>query len=220
MIGDIGVCSSCKFEFEIQPPVDRHVLIAGSRELTKYVFSGEHTSRVQINLYMAVGLFFCGGILIVWIFVNLGKSALGWGYLFLLAISVAARVAGSFVAEEGQPLPDWAFLASFLPILVYVAGWIHANAIWSRYGAHADQRIKQIDETVQPTTDLLLEKALLLWKVLGDKGSAETTVKDAMKPLPGNPILLRCVGQLISDEAVDRLLSAAGNAAPLELTSR
>ncbi|MDZ7413360.1 MAG: hypothetical protein ONB15_07475 [candidate division KSB1 bacterium] len=92
----------------------------------------------------------------------------------------------------GQPLP-WV-----LGVALYIAAWIHANKALARYEAAAKQRLAEIDRQREVETDAVLEKGLLLYKVLQEKQAAVDVLTSALQMSGGDPALLNLAGVIMT----------------------
>jgi hypothetical protein len=159
-------------------------MIGGSEELNKYVFLSDVIGRKGINIKAFIGIFIFGWLMAV-IYVYLGKGSIGWTYVIAIII-LLARVA---VFEP---------LAGLVALLIYVVAWVHAYLIFSRYKTTARQRIDEIERQSDVTTNMVLEKGLLLFKVLGKKEASIRILDEAIQLPYGDPLLLSHAGIVMS----------------------
>jgi tetratricopeptide (TPR) repeat protein len=160
----------------------RYAMIGKNEELDNYVLKAQGISRVGLNIMCFIGVFIFGWLLAV-AFEQLGKKGKGWLYvipiIFLLVVS-------------RQGAGELALIAT----IIYIAGWIHANIILSRYESLAKQRISEIDR-IPPsdlTADVLLERGLLRSKVLRQTEKALADFASAIQLPGGDPQLLNLAG--------------------------
>ena len=106
-------------------------------------------------------------------------------------------------------------------LVVYVVAWVHANTTLSHYQRLARQRLSEMDQRGETDADTLLERGLLLQKVLGDTRAALGAL-DRARALPnGEPALLYQAGVVMSSnkrypeaaEFFDRAAATAADAA-------
>jgi len=123
-------------------------------DLKRYILEARGVSRLALNVMCIIGTIVFGWLLLV-VFNFLGKKKLGWAYVF--------PIMGCLVLSR-QGLEGLAIMAP----VVYVSGWIHANVLLSRYQTMARRRMAALDmiERQQQSVDMLLEKGVLLHKVL------------------------------------------------------
>ncbi len=165
-------------------------LIGNDEELHNYVLNAQGITRAGLNVMCAIGLFIFGWLLVM-AFNQLGKGARGWFYvvpvIFFLVIS------------RGEAAALW-----FIAPIIYIAGWVDANLVLSRYESQAKQRITEIEQNIESkqTTNMLLEKGLLYAKVLRNNEQAFTDLDRVIHLPGGNPQLLNLAGVQFS--AADR----------------
>ncbi len=150
-------------------------------ELENYVRNAQGLSRKGLNIMCFIGVFIFGWLLAV-AFDMLGKKIQGWFYVVpLIACLAIARY---------QPI------LVLVGAIIYVVGWVHANMILSLYESLARQRVEEIDhlQSSARTTDILLEKGLLLSKVLRQVESSCSVFAEALQMPGGNPQLLNLAG--------------------------
>ena len=75
---------------------------------------------------------------------------------------------------------------------------MHANVILSRYKSAARDRIISIDQKTTVETNDILEKGVLLHKILGDREQSLYVLTSALKMPGGDPQLLRLAGRVMS----------------------
>lgn len=191
MVGDVGVCPDCKHEFEIKPPtVIELPAIAGSDELTRFIFNGHRTTYSEIVRQAFFGPL-TAGLPLVLTFSDLTRIRTGWAWLIATWVVTCVMLGGS--ADETLPVS-----AQFLVVvLTYIAGWIHASVILGRYRSLARRRIFEFEITDESSPDAILERALLVGKVLGNTGEATALFLRTWKPENGNPFLLGSVASLL-----------------------
>lgn len=86
------------------------------------------------------------------------------------------------------PLIELPFLP-FLPFMLsYIASWVYANVVFSRYRKLARQRVAEIEKESSSTTNDLLEKGVLLL-MLSRKPQALETLKSALAREGGDAFL-------------------------------
>ena len=83
-----------------------------------YVEKGR-VSRLQLNTLCGIGVFIFGWLQVI-VYQKLGRSGLGWGFLIpvMLCFSLGRQINEGFFV---------------LAALIYLAGWITANVILSKY---------------------------------------------------------------------------------------
>ncbi len=152
-------------------------VFGGNEELRNYVVKSPGISRATLNILAFVGIFVFGWLMLV-NFNILGRRNLGLLY---------------FVPTIALAILFWP-----LAIFVYIVGWIHANVILSRYKTAAKHRIISIDQKTMVETNDILEKGVLLHKVLGDREQSLYVLTSALKMPGGDPQLLRLAGRVMS----------------------
>jgi len=156
----------------------------GISDLKNYVINAPGISRRTLNILAFIGIFIFGMLLAV-IFALLGKRRTGWMYFipFIVIVAVAINV---------QPM------LTLLALIIYIAGWIHANIILSHYKSAARQRITEIDRKSRVGANDILEKGLLLHKVLGEREQPTYILAFALRTPDGDPFLLVLAGRIMS----------------------
>ena len=155
-------------------------MVGSNKALNDYVFKAGGISRTALNVMAGIGIFIFGW-LILFVYQLLGKSKLGWVYL--ITFGVCAIVLGRIWVEF------W-----FIGIIIYIAAWIHANIILSGYQSAARQRIAEIDSSGAVDSDKVLEKGLLLHKVLRLEQPAVDAFATALQLPGGDSNLLNLAG--------------------------
>jgi hypothetical protein len=148
----------------------------GNEELKKYALKASGISRTGLNIMAGIGVFIFGWLLAI-VFSNLGKGGRGWSYLIPIIIFAD-------MGRSGEPA-----LAA-LAGLLYIIGWIDANRILSKYKSMARVRIAEIDSIGGNNVNLLLEKGILLYKVMREKQSAINILSSALQKKGGDATLL------------------------------
>jgi hypothetical protein len=150
-------------------------------ELNYFMLKSPGLSRARLNITCFIGLFIFGWLLVS-VFDILGNKRTGYFYIVLLWISLAI---------------SWTFTHWFgyIGVLIYFAGWVHANIILSNIRASAIDRLDAIDQLPgsQKKTDIILEQGILEGKVLEEAG-AISTLGTAFQMKGGNPRLLNLAG--------------------------
>ena len=157
-------------------------MIGGNEELQDYVLKAQGLSRKGLNIMCFIGVFIFGWLLAV-AFEMLGKKKQGWFYVVpIIGCLVISREAGPAIG--------------LLAPIIYVIGWIHANAVLSGYQASARDRIGQIDRLSgdQVTIDAVIEKGILQQKVLSAREAALSTLASALQMPGGDGQLLNLAG--------------------------
>jgi tetratricopeptide (TPR) repeat protein len=178
-------------------------MIGKNKELHDYVAYATGISRVELNVMAAIGVVIFGWLLGA-AYERLGKRILAWG----LVIALIVLLIWSGVARSE--------VASLLVIVLYIAAWVYANMILSRYEAMARQRVAEIDQESSPTTNDLLEKGVLLHKVLRQNDRAREALKPALAMQGGDSFLWYLGGVALSNvKSYPEALAAFDRAAGL-----
>ncbi|MFH1094061.1 MAG: hypothetical protein V1739_07940 [Candidatus Omnitrophota bacterium] len=181
-------------------------MINSNQELRDYLTKAEGISRRGLNIMCFIGVFIFGWLLAV-VFGMLGRKNQGWFYIVPLIVILSI----SRTSESGIVI---------LAPVIYLAGWIHANMVLSRYESLARQRIIEIDSCSSPDdVQNLLEKGLLEAKVLHQKQKAVLTFLKVLEFEGGSADYLNLAGvALFSDKRYedaknffDRALLSAEN---------
>ena len=178
-------------------------MVGGSEELDNYAFKARGISRTELNIIAFIGMFIFGWLIAV-VFNFLGKQRHGWLYLVpIIFIGVGLS----------NVEPAYALLAT----VIYIVAWVHANVVLSRYQVAARRRISEIERETETPINTLLEKGILLQKVLRDKEAATDSFTSARSMPGGDPRLLNLAGLAISStqryrEASEFLDRAAASA--------
>lgn len=150
---------------------------------------GQGVSRTSLNVMSFIGLFIFAWLLAIGL-ENLGKRKLSFYYV--LPVILCALVA--YYSESPTFSPTFGVIA----LMVYVAGWIHANIILMQYQQTGQDRLTRIsnlsDEDL--TVDAVLEKGLTEWKVFQDKRAC-TTLANALEMPGGDTELLVQAGTIL-----------------------
>lgn len=164
-------------------------MLGGTQELNDYILKAQGISRKGLNIIIFIGVFLFGWLLAV-AFDMLGKKGTGWCYLIpLIVILAMSRHNASEIAVAAP--------------IIYVAGWIHANVVLSKYQSVSRNRISEITSipVEQLTADLLLEKGILQHKVLRESEASVETLKQALAlPVGSSPQLLNIPGSSMLSE--------------------
>lgn len=179
-------------------------MFGGNKELSKYVLKAIGISRTALNIWAFIGMFIIGW-LIAFVFSMLGKGRVGCAYLIpIWILAFMGRL-------NDEPL------VVILSVALYIAAWVHANVVLSRYESAARQRITEIDRQGKADIDSVLEKGLLQSKVLRKGQSAIDVLTGALQMPGGDPSLLNLAGVVMSAnkrykeaaEFFDRALASA-----------
>lgn len=165
----------------------REHLGAMNDELRHYLVAASGIGRTGLNVMAGIGVFIFGWLIAI-IFSNLGKGGRGWAYMIPYFILITAG---------RSEVPALAVLG----LVIYIAGWVDANMVLSRYQSAARDRIAKIDHYGSIGADMLLEKGILLHKVLGEKQLAVDVLKGAIRTTGGDPDFLNIAGVvMVADE--------------------
>ncbi|MCG3158164.1 MAG: hypothetical protein DKINENOH_04805 [bacterium] len=157
--------------------------IGGDEELEHYVLEAGGISREKLNLFALIGVFIFGWLITV-VFDYLGKKKIGWIYFVCVIASISL----------GRFAPIFRFGA-----IAYLIGWIHANSILSAYETSATRRIAELDRKDKSDVNGLIEKGILLSKVLRRKEDANKLFRDALQIQGGDSFLLAVAARVIDD---------------------
>ncbi len=161
-------------------------MIGGTAELDKYILKSAGITRRGLNIECLLGLFF--PFLTAMALESLGKNLIGWLYLN------ACIGIGLVAINTGSPglIP--------LAVIPLALAWMHANRVLTRYESQARRRIQEIDSVPsgRTTADMLLEKALLQHRVLGQVEAATQTIGAVHGGSGGDPDLLYRGGIILS----------------------
>ena len=155
----------------------------GNSELENYIVNALGISRITLNIMSAIGIFIFGWLMAV-VYDFLGKAKLGWTYVIplIILLSMGNKVGPAF---------------GLIGVVLYVIAWVHANVILSRYQKLAKQRLTEIENQTDSDIDTILEKGLILDKVMRKDYSAVEAFNRASGMPGGNPILLNASGQVL-----------------------
>ena len=170
------------------------IVIGKNKELHDYVANATGISRVELNVMAAIGVVIFGWLLGM-AYERLGKRILAWGLVIALIVLLILGTAVASSQEAGSP-------AMLLYIAVYITAWVYANMILSRYQAMAKQRVAEIDQESSPTTNDVLEKGVLLHKVLRQNDRAREALKPALDMEGGDSLLWCLAGVALGDVKV------------------
>ncbi|KKM08652.1 hypothetical protein SY88_22735 [Clostridiales bacterium PH28_bin88] len=151
----------------------------GDQEFANYVMEAEGTNAKTINICMAVGIFILGWLAIM-VYSFLGKPYKG--LLYFVPVFIFARFAVGSI-----PL-------FILVVAIWAIAWVDANRTLGKYQAAAKRRLNEINLQPAPGVDLLLEKGILLQKVLGRGSEALESIKQAIAMPGGDPVLWGLAG--------------------------
>lgn len=160
-----------------------------NKEIYNYIVNARGISRPVLNIVAFIGFFIHNwiiGILFYW----LGKLSLGLAY----SLPIACLYFTMAITES-----TWEGSLSAILLVLYITSWIHANVILSRYQSIARQRIAEINSQVDPNINALLEKAVLLYKVLRRGPQAVEILLDALSMPGGDPLLLYYAGVILRE---------------------
>ena len=157
-------------------------MIGGNQGLNDYVLNEQGLGRKGLNIMCFIGVFIFGWLLAV-AFDMLGRKRQGWFYVIPIIICLV-------LSRQAEPA------IGILAPIIYIIGWIHANAVLSGYQSGSRDRIAQIDLLPgdQLTVDAILEKGILQWKVLADTDAAVATLTKALQMQGGDAQLLNLAG--------------------------
>ncbi|MBU7046512.1 MAG: hypothetical protein HXS54_08750, partial [Theionarchaea archaeon] len=156
-------------------------------EIYKYIVNARGISRPVLNIVAFIGLFIQNWIIGI-LFYCLGKLGLGLAY----SLPIACLYFTIVLTES-----TWEGSLSAVLLILYIISWIHANVILSRFQSIARQRIAEINNQVDLNINALLEKAVLLYKVLRRGPQAVEILLDALSMPGGDPLLLYCAGVIL-----------------------
>ncbi len=155
-----------------------------NQDLKDYVLHASGMTRTTLNVTAFVGVFIFGWLIAV-IFDSLGKKGRGWSYLILIAILV-------FGVAKFLPV------AALLGIAIYGVAWLDANLVLSGYKQAARQRLSAMSQQ-EASANAILERGLLLHKVLNDKALAVPILTSALRcPPEGDPHMLYQAGLVMA----------------------
>jgi hypothetical protein len=151
-----------------------------NNEIKKYIFNHPPATvtRTWLNTMCGIGVFVFGWLLSL-VFDYLGKKGLGWAYIIPVLFCFV------LAAEAFPPI-------GLLGTCVYIAGWIHANTILTRYQRFAERRIQQLES--EQSVDAILERGLLLHKVMGKMDDGAQFFAEACNMQGGDARLLYQAG--------------------------
>ena len=203
------ICPKCGADVSVIEEETGDIWDEKNNALATYVLKAHGISRSGLNIMCFIGVFIFGWLLVV-VFNQLGKKGIGW--LYIIPVIFFFSVSRSGPAELG-----------FIALTIYIAGWIHANAVLSNYKLLAGQRIAEIDEmpSRQQTANVILEKGLLEAKVMRRKDQALSDFVKVLQLHGGDPELLNLAGVHLSSagrfseakQFFERALETAGDAA-------
>jgi len=153
-------------------------------ELYNLVLGGG-LSRKALNIIAFIGIFIFGW-LIALVFTFLGKQKPGYRYVMaILVILIFGR----------RLVPGIEILAS----VIYISGWIHANLVLSHCKTLARKRIAEIESQGEININTEIEKGLLFYRALRDKGKGVDLLRKSLQMADGDPHLLNLAGVVMSD---------------------
>ena len=151
----------------------------GDQEFANYVTEAEGINAKTINICMAVGIFILGWLAIM-VYSFLGKPYKG--LIYFVPVFIFSRFAlGSF------PL-------FILVVAIWAIAWVDASRILGKYQAAARRRLDEINLQPAPGVNLLLEKGILMQKVLDRGFEALESIKQAIAMPGGDPVLWGLAG--------------------------
>ena len=168
-----------------------------NKEIYKYVVNARGISRPVLNIVAFIGFFIHNWIIGV-VFYCLGRVKLGLAY----SLSIACLYFTIALTDS-----TWENNFSVFLLILYIISWIHANVILSRYQSIARQRIAEIDGQVNCDINALLEKAVLLHRILRRGPQAVEILLDALHLPGGDPLLLYCAGVTLRENQFHRKAS-------------
>ncbi len=168
-----------------------------NKEIYNYIVNARGISRPVLNIVAFIGFFIHNWIIGV-LFYCLGKLRLGLAYSLPIACLYFAIV----LTES-----TWEGSLSAVLLILYIISWIHANVILSRFQSIARQRIAEINSQVDLNINALLEKAVLLYKVLRRGPQAVEILLDALSMPGGDPLLLYYSGVILRENQFHRKAS-------------
>lgn len=179
---DDKICPKCGADISEIEEDTKDIRDEEYEDLANYMLKAQGISRSGLNIMCFIGVFIFGWLLVV-AFNQLGKKGIGW--LYIVPIIFLLVLSGKDMAELGLIAP-----------IIYIAGWIHANVVLSRYKSLAKQRIAEINRTPssQHTADALLERGLLEAKVLRQTDQAMSDLTNVLQLSGGDPQLLNLAG--------------------------
>lgn len=157
-------------------PVQTAATLFGNSELDNYLVNASGTSFLTMNILALFGSVIFGWLIAV-VYNSLGKGKFGWNFVLLLMMFT---VAGSRL--------DNVFV--YIGFAVYIVAWVHVNILFFRYRKLGKQRLAEIDKQGGLDTNTIMEKGLILDKVMRDKQSSLEVLRTAYGRQDGNPVLL------------------------------
>jgi hypothetical protein len=153
-----------------------------TKELHSFLWNASGINRIALNLYCLFGAIW--GITLYFAFQRLKNSNIGLLYLFSIVI-VSIIVFFKRFGDLNIDLHDAQMirLFGFINMAIWISGWIHANVILSKYMRLGQVRLKELNELPKDelTMNLLMERGLILNKVLSKKNTALEDFKHALQ---------------------------------------
>lgn len=156
-------------------------IIGKDQRLHKFLMRtpGGRLTRIKLNILMCIGMFV--GIFVPFVFwVLLGGLGMALGFL------VAS--ANFFIGLWVLSYPQYS-QAALMFILAYLAVWVYANMVLSRYERLAKERIDKIENEGSPSIDDILEKAILLQYFLNENNQSLEALRHSLSMQGGNALL-------------------------------
>jgi len=154
-------------------------------ELKHYVLKGTGVSRKGLNIICFIGIFIFGWLLAL-VFDLLGRGKQGWFYVvpMMVCLFISINIAPAF---------------GILVPIIYIIGWIHANAVLSGYQSSARNRIGLTDRLPEDelTADAIMEKGILQIEVLSAGEAGASTLAKAILMPGGDAQLLNLSGVVL-----------------------
>jgi hypothetical protein len=155
-------------------------------ELKHYVLKALGVSRKGLNIICFIGIFIFGWLLAV-VFDSLGRGKQGW-WFYVVPMMVCLFISINIAPAFGIIVP-----------IIYIIGWIHANAVLSGYQSSARNCIGIIDRLSENelTADAVMEKGILQIKVLAAGEAGASTLAKAIQMPGGDAQLLNLSGVVL-----------------------